>query len=403
MSYTERATCRIDGSQLLEVLNLGEIKLASFGCEHDKVQSAPLVLAKGMGSNLVQLTHTVDPDTMFRKYYYRSSLNEAMREHLDLMFADAMRFVPFKKKPTILDIGCNDGYLLSHFTTMHTIGFDPSNVVIPVFDEDNIVRTDIPGVDKYINDYFSSNGYFSHHRDPADVVFTVAMFYDLDDPLEFIENVSDVLADDGTWIMELHYLPFMLAYGGFDAICHEHLTYWNLHSLKIALDIKGLHIADVAINNVNGGSIRVFIKKNMVDWTPTVTGMYNLEKQQGSLTWFADEIWQNREETLLLLQDLKTQGKTVYGYGASTKGNTILEVYNIYEDLMPAIADRDPYKVGKVMPNGIPIVSEEQARQEADYFFILPYHYTQQFKLREYEWLAKGGKFIVPFPRVTIL
>ncbi len=387
MKITERDTCRIDGSTLLPVIELGNIKLASFGKD---AESAPLTLCKSMDSNLVQLKHTVEPDALFKNYFYTSSLNEAMKNHLEYIYVDSLRFLPTKTSPTVVDIGCNDGFLLSKFSHAQTVGFDPSNI-------------SASGMSVFVNDYFASNSYWSNHTSPADIVFTVAMFYDLDDPVEFAENVKDIMADDGIWIMELHYLPFMLSSKGFDAICHEHLTYWNLHTLKIVMDKVGLHILDASVNNVNGGSLRVYIKRTKQLWSPAFRGLYDLENQQDSLRWFAESIIMNARDTQDLLYELKSQGHVVYGLGASTKGNTILQVYDIGVDIMPGISDRDPRKVGTLTQTGIPIVSEEEARAKADYFFIFPYHYTEQLKKREYEFLAKGGKFIVPFPKATIL
>jgi len=182
MKITERETCRLDGSPLLPVIDLGNIKLASFGKE---AESAPLVVCKSMGSNLVQLKHTVEPDALFKDYFYTSSLNEAMRDHLDSIYADSLRFLPTKISPTVVDIGCNDGYLLKRFGHCQTVGFDPSNIPAS-------------GMSTFVNDYFASNSYWSNHQSPAYIVFTIAMFYNLNNPVEFAENDRDNMADDDT-------------------------------------------------------------------------------------------------------------------------------------------------------------------------------------------------------------
>jgi len=388
--YEKRTTCRLDGSKLIDVLDLGMIKLNDFREDGSEEIEAPLTLSKGLGSNLLQLKHTVHPDLMFKNYWYKSGFNEAMCIHLSELVAEITERVGSPK--TILDIGCNDGYTLGQFKEADTIGFDPSNV--PITYE----------MTKYVNDYFSANAYWSNHTSPADIVLSIAMFYDLDDPVTFAKSVSDVLNYDGTWIIELHYLPAMLAYGGFDAICHEHLAYYNLHTLTEVMNRAGLFIVDATINNINGGSLRVTVKTKSSHISPSLCLLYKMETSLGSVEWFKSLIQINKRNTLELLQEIKESGKIVYGYGASTKGNTILQVYEITSDLLSGIAERDEFKVGKVTPGThIPIVSEQEARVKADYFFILPYHLTNQFIKREKEFLNRGGKFIVPFPNVKVL
>ena len=201
--YKERTTCRLDGSKLIDVLDLGMIKLNTFKEEGSEETEAPLSLSKGLGSGLLQLKHTVQPDLMFKDYWYKSEFNEAMCLHLSSLVTEVTERAGPPK--TVLDIGCNDGYTLGQFRGADTIGFDPSNV--PVTHE----------ITKYVNDYFSANAYWSNHTSPADIVLSIAMLYDLDDPVAFARGVLDVMTYDGTWIIYFHsVLQFGIPFSFFD-------------------------------------------------------------------------------------------------------------------------------------------------------------------------------------------
>jgi hypothetical protein len=237
----------------------------------------------------------------------------------------------------------------------------------------------------------------------AKAVTSIAMMYDLEDPVAFASDVSRILDDDGLWVMEMHYLPRMLERNEVDAICHEHLTYFNLTSLSYVLKQAGFIIIDAELNEINGGSMLVYAKKSQVAGKPSVRLAHLIDHESDvdleySIDSFVRRVRENRDKMHLLLRAIRNEGKTVLGYGASTKGNTLLQYFGITEELLPYIAERNPKKWGRrTVGSNIPIISEEEARaMDPDYFLALPYHFLESFMEREEAFLQRGGKFISP-------
>lgn len=391
---SRRDTCRVSGSRLLPILNLGDIYLSDFLQDDETVSTRyPLELTYSPLSRLVQLRHTVNPDLMFRRYWYRSSTNEAMRQHLIDMVADIQSRVTLRDNDAVVDIGANDWTLLNAYpTNLVKWGFDPSDVQ-PERAMGNVV-----------NDYFSVSRYAGQR---AKVVTAIAMFYDLDDPIAFCQDVESILADDGLFVIEMHYLPMMLSNNGFDAICHEHLTYWSLQALEYVLTRAGLFVQDVELNSVNGGSFRAYCRKLSYEGpcSKQVSDLRFSEYNTIDFEVFGENIQNNRTAMRSFLHKAKLDNKLVLGYGASTKGNTMLQYYGIDSDLLPAIADRNPDKWGlRTAGSDIPIISEDEARgMQPDYFLALPYHFIGAFVKRESAFIERGGKFIVPTPELRIV
>lgn len=383
----EKVHCRAGGGPLRNVLNLGELHLSGFvDPEEPDTPRYPLQVCQAEDSGLVQLRHTVNPDLMYRNYHYRSGMNEQMAHHLRSIAAEAEVFNSLEAGDYVLDIGANDGTLLSAYSDeLVTVAFEPS-AILP------------DHADIAIHDFFSAAAYWQRCRVKAKVVTSIAMFYDLDDPVDFARQVADVLADDGLWIIEMHYLPSMIKEAGFDAICHEHLAYYNLNSLEYVLGQAGLTVTDVQTNAVNGGSFRVTVRKG---GSPTRrVGQFRAWEAPVDWKWFKTQMQMNGTSLRQRLERVKRQGGLCLGYGASTKGNTLLQVYDIGPDLLPYIADRNPDKWGKVTTGTrIPICSEDDARRMMPtHLLALPYHFIASFKLREAAFLKRGGRFIVPTP-----
>lgn len=379
-----RTRCRAGGGLLHDVLALGTFSLSDFFTPTELDSPGyPLTLAMGEQSGLVQLRHTVQPDLMFRHYWYHSGTNEAMRSHLERLVEDIGQRVQFRQHDLVLDIGCNDGTLLRAYPKdVIRAGCDPSDI-------------EPEGIDLFVNGFFSADPFAGLK---ARVITTIAMFYDLDDPVQFAQEVADLLTEDGLWVIEMHYLPVMLATNGFDAICHEHLCYYSLRSLEYVLHQAGLVVVDVTQNGVNGGSFRAYVRK-FGHPSPAVTAMRAAEAHLDFVS-FIEAIAQNKQRTRETLHRLKTAGQRILGYGASTKGNTLLQYYGITPDLLPAIADRNPNKWGLVTAGSrIPVISEAEARALCpNYFFVLPYHFIDAFIARENTFLSGGGRFLVPLP-----
>jgi hypothetical protein len=416
-----RNTCRACGSSALTpVISLGEQYLASnftISADFPPVErTIPLEVVRcnpeldETACGLVQLRHTVPSDLMYSSYGYRSGINQTMTRHLGEIARAAAERVALGADDLVVDIGANDGTLLCAYETRGAryVGFEPSNIQ-PTGPTPHI---------RFIKDYFSAAGLrAAAGNKPAKIITSIAMFYDLESPNAFVADIAASLAPDGLWVLELSYLPSMLEKNSFDTVCHEHLEYYSLAPLERLLHAHGLQLADAQLNDINGGSIRVTVCHRgspLGEHSHTVRSrIYQLKKREFELKLdsdvpyraFAANAQRIRAELPSLLLGLIAAGKRVYGYGASTKGNVILQYCGLTPQHLHGIADRNPAKWGgTTLGSGIPIVSEEQMRQaQPDYLLVLPWHFMREFRAREEQFVARGGKFIVPVPKVEIL
>jgi len=308
-----------------------------------------------------------------------------------------------------LDIGCNDGTLLEAYKSkrLHRLGIDPAN---------NVTKSAVDKGFEIIDDYFSSEVFRKVlPNQKAKVITSIAMFYDLENPQKFVEDIKDTLSEDGLWVIELSYLPFMLQNNSFDTVCHEHLEYYSLRQMEWMFEKVGFKVQKVELNDINGGSFRLYVRNvgfneaSKVD-KETIERIHDHEEKMrldSDVTYqkFNNSVSSIKEELQNLIYELIKKDKKIFIYGASTKGNTILQYCNFDNTLIPKAADRNPDKWGKfTLGTNIPIISEEQARKEKpDYFLILPWHFLKGFLKREMEYLKQGGKFIVPLPEVRVI
>ena len=409
--------CRICGSTFLQsVLNLGEQYIASIFVDKDTPLSLlhpfPLEIVRcegKTGCGLVQLKHTISPDVLYTRYGYRSGTNEIMRANLRDIVQNIERMIDLKDGDTILDIGCNDGTLLESYNNkkLDRLGIDPA---------DNIIKGAIEKGLEIIDNYFSYEVFSTvRPHKKARVITSIAMFYDLEDPQKFVRDIKESLTDDGIWVIELSYLPFMLKKNSFDTICHEHLEYYSLRQMEWMFEKVGFYVQKVELNDVNGGSFRLYIR-NIGHGKSTKIDQENIDKiraEEKGMKLDSDATYQSfrksvssiKEDLKKIINDLINNDKKIYIYGASTKGNTILQYCNINNQITPKAADRNPDKWGKfTLGTDIPIISEQQARDEKpDYFLVLPWHFLDGFLKREKEFLKRGGKFIIPLPEVRII
>lgn len=406
--------CRICGAaELIPVIDLGEQYIATHFVSGDVppfLQARyPLELVRCAGPGgcgLVQLRHSIDPSVLYFDYGYRSGINQSMRDNLSDITSKIERIIALRSGDTVLDIGCNDGTLLCSYQTsgLDQVGIDPSSNVLAAARE--------KGLD-VVNDYFSAATYDRARPDKkARVITSIAMFYDLERPADFVRDVSSIMSEDGVWVIELSYLPFMLQKNSFDTICHEHLEYYSLGTLEWLLDKEELAVQNVEFNDINGGSVRLFIRRRSAFDKPSesVESARGREQKLGLrdeaiFTSFRENIARIRADLRRVL-DLAKQGEqSVYLYGASTKGNTILQFCGINGDMVPKAADRNPDKWGRhTLGTNVEIISEDQARAERpDYFLVMPWHFFNEFKERERDFLEGGGKFILPLPEVRVV
>jgi hypothetical protein len=240
------------------------------------------------------------------------------------------------------------------------------------------------------------------------------MFYDLEEPVKFAKGIASVLSDDGVWVFEQSYLPAMLRTNSYDTICHEHYEFYSLTAIQHILDQAGMIIVDASQNEVNGGSVRLAaVHKNSKLASKVSPEALWLIEQEKNHDIFSNQPWvdfqknvdRHKLDLVNLLTELKKSGKTVIGYGASTKGNVILQYCGIGIDLLPVIGDITPSKDGVFTPGSkIPVVSMEKAKaMKPDYFLVLPWGFRSDILLREKETIANGTKFIFPLPFVEIV
>lgn len=397
-TITECRSCK--SGNLVEVLDLGEQYLSDFRADLSKPPLYPLVLLMCLECTLVQLLDTTPSADMYHdRYGFKSGVNEAIRADLADIVAYAHRAAP--NAESWLDIACNDGTLLSFVPENITrVGIDPITKLAVESREH---------ADLIISDFFKPE-YFSD-RATFDVITSISMFYDLDDPNEFVSGVKSVLVEDGVWVIQQNYLLTTLELSAVDNICHEHLEYYSLHSLQPLLARHGLEINDVVLSDVNGGCVRTLVSR--IGTHPvqsSVAFRMGNERRAGIATveahWdFAEKVTENMQEVRDFVKEANAEGKTVFIYGASTRGGTIWQAAGLDVTDLPYAVERNPEKFGKYISSiGVPIISEEEARaMKPDYMLVSPWFFRDVFVEREKEYLKEGGALVFPLPTFEVV
>lgn len=364
-----------------------------------QVPLAPLVLCECATCGLVQLEVTVERGLLFNeKYPYRSGTNNTVREHLKGVVEQASSLVRLEANEVVLDIGYNDGTLLYEWPhKVRAVGFDPAGQWL--FDE------------MYdFQEPFSARGFSAHMWNgnipaKAKVVTSIAMFYDLDYPQAFVNDIAKVLAPDGVWINEFNYLGAMVKNHAYDMIGHEHLCYYRLSDMTTLAAAGGLEVVHAETNAMNGGSLRVVVKhRGSGARDGTVDALLREEAESEPRTgWWIEACKELAKRLLDVVRFQYGEGKHIWVRGASTRGLTMLHKAGIARYIEGA-GDRNPEKWGCYIPGtGIQIRSEAEANAEADYQLLLPYSYLDEILGRSKEFLARGGKFIIPVPEVRLV
>lgn len=415
---TEIQSCIICGNAIEEVFSLGIQFTVDFVKEKDEsLLKAPLTLMRCIKCSMIQLKHRVSPDRLYKKMWYRSGVNQMMKDELLQIVKRASGTIDLQNGDKVLDIGCNDGTLLGWYPKgVVTFGIDPCVDRINEGLRDGNIDIGIP-------DYFSEAAinYLTKSvgiQSPKFKIITaISCFYDVVNPVKFLEDCKALLHTEGVLIIQMNYLVKMLEDTAFDNISHEHLGYYSVMSLKEAVDLAGLELQGVEESPCNGGSIRAYITRKDFNswsvrdtsnklWLVTKLDRMLLDEMRAGLdtqipyTKFSNNIRTKILSVKNLIGNLD-RGERVYVYGASTRGTVLMQVLcrEGGVDNFIAAAERDEHKYGlHMVGTWLPVIPEEEFRRKATYALILPWHFELGIIKREEEWLKNGGKFIVPLP-----
>lgn len=400
--------CRACNSKdLKEILNLGNFYLSEFLKSSKKPKKYPLDIVLCGNCFLLQLKYTVPAIELYTpRYGYKSGINDTMKNELKEIVNKSIKKARLKKnkKPLVIDIGANDGTLLGYYSKKYfRVGVEPVR---------RLANEAKANANLIINDFFGYKSYCNNLKnDKASIITIISCFYDIGDPNQFLEDVIKILDDEGIIVIQQNYLGGMLRLNAFDNIVHEHLEYYSLLSLENLLNRHGLFVFDVELNETNGGSFRTFIsKKSSRKESQRVVSLRKNEKKirlnkASTYDSFAKRVKKIGKEVNNFIKKETEKGKTVYVYGASTRGNTLLQYFQLNNRLIEKAVERNPEKWGKNISSiGVPIISEQQAREEKpDYMLVLPWFFKEEFLKREKKYLKSGGHFIFPLPEFKVI
>ena len=371
------------------------------------LKKIPLKLTLCPECSLVQLAHTTNKKILYKNYWYESGINLTMRNHLEELVREASKLVK-GNKINVLDIGCNDGTLLNFYDKKYKkFGIDPSQIVKKINKKKITVINDFFPITKKSNKIAKIK---------FNIITSIAMFYDLDNPNLFVKEIKKYLDKKGIWIFEMSYLIDMLKLNSFDTICHEHLEYYSLTSLNYLIDKNDLKIFKVSKNKINGGSIRCYVthkdnkiydnQLNLRYFRNHLLTEKNLKiKKKKIYIKFLINIQKIKKKIISKIINIKKKNKSIFILGASTKGNTILQFLGINKNIIPYAIERNKEKIGaKTIGSNIEIISEKTAKLNfPDYKLVLPWHFREEIIKREIEYLKKDGKLIFPLPNMLII
>jgi NDP-4-keto-2,6-dideoxyhexose 3-C-methyltransferase len=407
--YKEVTACRVCGNKKLEsILNLGVQALTGVfpRAASDPLTVGPLELMKCVGDDvcgLVQLRHSYTLSEMYGENYgYRSGLNPSMVAHLRSKVERINSFNILEKDDLVLDIGSNDGTTLSLYDRedLKLVGMDPTSEKFRQHYKPHI---------QAIADFFNAASFKAHFGNrKAKVITSFSMFYDLEDPVAFVREIAEILDPNGIWVLEQSYMPLMLDTNSYDTVCHEHLEYYALAQIDWIVRQCGMHIVDVEVNDVNGGSFSLTVQKDggrlevrdgvrEMRAREAALGLDDLETYEA----FKERVLEARTAFVDFLQTAKREGKTVVALGASTKGNVVLQYSGVTQDLISAVGEVNPDKFGAVTPGThLPIRDEKDVLAEnPDYAVVLPWHFRRFFENQQrYDHL----NLVYPLPKLEI-
>ena len=413
MTTIKIKNCRsCDSKNLVPVLSLGDHYVSNFiRSEEEQGEKIPLNLVLCENCKLLQLEHNVSPELMWNEqYWYKSAINPIIRNDLKDIVEKSEKLIQLKDEDIIIDIGCNDGTMFEYYQNknLNLLGFEPCRNVADEAKEKGF---------NIINNFFNAEAYKSRWgTNKAKLISAISMFYDLDDPNKFLEDIKECLDKDGLFVIQQNYLVSMLEQNAFDNIVMEHRSYYSLYSLKNLLQKHGLEIFDVELNDINGGSIRTYVKfkeSTLKGFEGAEKRILDLENKEEKLKLdtmkpyqeFAIRIDSIKKQVMDFLKQEKAKGKTIGILGASTRGNTTLQYFGITPDLVVGCAEANPDKWGKkTVGTLLPIMSIDEMKEiNPDYQLVLIWHLFEGIQDKEKGFLDRGGQFILPLPEFKIV
>ena len=416
-NYSRRIdSCRSCGSrELSNILSLGDLYVTNFvNSEEEQGPKIPLELTlcnSEKGCGLLQLRHTTRSDLMWGdQYWYKSGINSMIRADLKDIVEKSKKIVPLNSGDVVIDIGCNDGTMLEYYNIsgLNLIGFEPSKNVA--------LEAEAKGIN-VIHDFFNEKAYSSKvGKEKSKIITAISMFYDLDKPNDFMGDITKCLDENGLFVIQQNYVATMLKNNAVDNICHEHLEYYSYNSLENLLNRHGFETFDAELNEINGGSIRNYIRfkgskipqsdeakrrlNNLMQFEKD-GGLNNIETYHA----FVKRVNSIKKELVDFLNKEKKNGKTICALGASTRGNTILQYFGLTPDLIDCIFDKNPDKEGKkAVGSLIPVTSPNNiGKYNPDYQLVLICHIFKGVGEDEKRFAERGGKFILPLPEIKII
>jgi hypothetical protein len=395
-------------TKLKKSFNLGLQKLTGIfpSKKNQKIPCGSLEMIFCSNCKLLQLKNSFDPNIMYGDNYgYMSSLNQSMVSHLKKKSIKLKKISNLKINETVIDIGSNDGTFLGFFSIKHKlIGVDPTIKKLSKFYRKDIIQ---------LPSFFSEKNLRSILNNKAKIISSISMFYDLEDPVKFAQDIYNLLDHDGIWHLEQSYMPMMLKNNSYDTICHEHLEYYSLKSIKYIFDKVGFKIIDLEFNDINGGSFSITVAKkkskykevsHLIKWLLYKEDLFKYNDLK-TFKLFFENIKKHKKVFRKLLIDLKKKKKKVIGYGASTKGNVILQYCNIDSKLLPYICEVNDFKHNRFTPGSkIKIISEKKAKSiKPDFFLVLPWHFKDFILTKEKKFLDQNKNIIFPLPDIEIV
>ena len=413
--------CKIcKSSDLTEVLSLDDQYLSPTFVKSNKENKladikSPLTLMlcdKNKNQNncgLLQLKEITEADLLYRQYFYRTATNDTMRKDLKDLVDQVLKIVRPKDQDIIVDIGSNDCTMLNFYENkFNLVGFEPAK---------NIKFLNKGNKIKIINNYFNSQNFEEKFpKKKAKIITSCAMFYDLENPINFVKDIEKILDSDGVWCCQISYLDSMIRNNNFYDICHEHLSYYSLQSFEHLINMLNLKLFYAETNEVNGGSVRLYVckkttkKYDQINFEEKLKILRNEEKKlkltsPETFFDFQKTITNLKVKTVNFVTKILENKRSVLALGASTKGNIILQHFGLTKDKIPFISERNLEKVGlKCLGSDIELISEEKARKiNPDAFVVLPWNFKKEIVEREKDYLKSGGKlmFVMPYAHVV--